>query len=122
MNTEKKYLRISIGDNDFTSNRELFDMILKLFQHAGRSITEADVPAIRKFVLEVWPKFLQLDWQVDWPNEKIQPHLTEQNIGEYIAEHLHVEIVGEDRFPDFDNYEDILIPITAEEKDYVFVK
>jgi len=124
MNTEKKYLRISIGDNDFTSyiNRELFNLILKLFQYAKRPITESDISAIRKFILEVWPKFIQLEWQVYNPNKEIQPHLSEQNIAKYITEHLKVEIVGVDRLSDFDNAEDILIPLSASQDDYVFVK
>lgn len=122
MDNGKKYLRISIYDNDFSFDRELFDMILKMFQNAGRPIREEDVPAIKKFVLEVWPKFLQLTHQVNWPHESLQPHQTEENIREYIAQHLHVEIVGEDRFVDFDNYEDILIPMSAEKEEYVFVK
>ena len=122
MDNGKKYLRISIGDNDFTPDLELFDMILKMFQNAERPIREEDVPAIKKFVLEVWPKFLQLEHQVNWPHRPLQPHQTEENTSKYIAQHLRVEIVGEDRFDDFDNSEDILIPLSAEEEEYVFVR
>lgn len=85
MDNGKKYLRISIYDNDFMSDLELFDMILKMFQNACRPIRQDDVPAIKKFILEVWPKFLQLEYQVSWPNEPLQLHQTEENISKYIA-------------------------------------
>lgn len=121
MSDKNKYLRITISDNAFTGHLELFDMILKVFQNAERTIVEDDIPTIRKFILEVWPKFIHLYYVADDPKH-FDEYPSNDNLEKHISEHLKIEIIEGENFEDYENFEDILIPISIDEDDYVFVR
>ena len=123
---KKEYLRITIGDNDFTGDRELFDLLLELFRGLEKPITEESIPEIKEFLIKVWPMYLRLRDKIEYPDEaernKFYGHC---DYDKYISDHLKVEIITEDLFRDEErwcpNAEDIFIPVSPEDGDEIFV-
>ena len=100
---ESKYLRVSIGDNDFSFSLEMVSKILyETFQRVGKYPTEKDFPMLKEGIKHLW-------------------------FGEYMVSHLmyrgsdtiigieyfepHLKFVDYWDIPDWDNAESVYIPM-----------
>jgi hypothetical protein len=55
MNTNAKYLRVTIHDNDFTSSLKMISNLLyETFQYEGRYPTEEDFPVLKECIKHLW--------------------------------------------------------------------
>ncbi len=91
---EKKYLKITMYDNDFTSyGREFGEYIYTMCIFEGRFFDEADIQIIKKYITLLWYSASHLHGWLRFG--KHFPDTTDKENLDYFTENVEVSIVDE---------------------------
>lgn len=100
---EKKYLRVTIHDNDFTTSLEqVCEALYEIFQRENRYPTEEDFPFLQTSIQYMWCGMNMAKDIMRWGSMR-SPSFR------YLCPDL--KIVDESEIPDWDNYEVVYIPL-----------
>lgn len=101
---EAKYLKVTIHDNDFTSYADIMaKAIMDMLNWLQWKPTEESLDKLKPAIANIWNGFQMLRQAIDTRQDS--------NIYDYIMEHLDLSIEEFGNIPDFDNYEDLYIPL-----------
>ena len=100
---EKKYLRITIHDNDFTHSLErVCEVLYDIFQCEGKYPAEQDFPYLQTAIQYMWCGTNMAKDIIRWGN-------LHNPAFRYFCPDL--KIVDETEIPDWDNYEVVYVPL-----------
>ena len=104
------YLKITIGDNDFTGVAMLLGQtLIDTFTQAGKYPTEKDLPQIKGYIAKLWWSLFNLE---NFYEYKTITDYSEVNI-EYFEKNLELKIVSYLDIPDWDNGESFYVPLSG---------
>lgn len=103
MNTNAKYLRVTVHDNDFRVSLMLIgELIYTTFCIHGEYPTEEELPILKESIKHLWYGAHMTEVSVRWSKE------TSATLGWFEP---HLEFVDYLDIPDWDNGESIYIPL-----------
>lgn len=112
---ERKYLRITIHDNDFRHSLGLIgDLLYDIFRSEDSYPTEEELPALREYIKRLWHSAYSVKTLIrNALMKRVFPDYVDENTScvdeDYFSPHL--ELVYYADIPDWDNYESIYIPM-----------
>ena len=108
---EKKYLKITMYDNDFTSyGHEFGEYIYTMCLFEGRFFDESDIQIIKKYITLLWYSASHLHGWLRFG--KHFPDTTDKENLDYFTENVEVSIVDEkdlEEHKEYGNYEIIYV-------------
>jgi hypothetical protein len=112
---ERKYLRITIHDNDFRYSLGLIgDLLYSVFCSEDSYPTEEELPALREHIKRLWHSTYSVKTLMcNTLMKRLFPDYIDENVN-YVDEgyfNPHLELVDYADIPDWDNYESIYIPM-----------
>ena len=103
MNTNAKYLRITIHDNDFRlSLQEIGELLYEIFQMEDKYPTEENFETLKEIIMHLW-------FSVDMAHDLMRWGRIDSPKMEYFKPRL--EFVDYLDIPDWDNSQSIYIPM-----------
>lgn len=112
-----KYLRITIHDNDFISDLQIVGETLKnIFDFEDKYPTEDDLPKIKEYISNLCWSIHNLDNFYRWKDTSVDFSETPMKIFD-----VDLAIVDYTDIPDWNNSEDVYIPLFAENNDILLV-
>lgn len=103
----KKYLRITLHDNDFTSYYQILgETLLKVFQSEKTYPTEEDLSEMETLVSHLWYSIHNIKSLMRWKGTPIQYKETSMD-----CFYPDISIVDESDIPDSENFEAIYVPM-----------
>lgn len=103
----KKYLRITLHDNDFTSYYQILgETLLKVFQSEKTYPTEEDLSEMETFVSHLWYSIHNIKSLMRWKDTPI-PY-KESSMDCFYPD---ISIVDDSDIPDSENFEAIYVPM-----------
>ena len=118
--SECKYLKVTIGDNDFTGvARIIGQSLIDVFKSAHNQPTEDDLPQIRSYITSLWWSLYNLEDFYRWKGTSID--FSECNIY-YFERSLKLEIVNYEDIPDWDNGESFYVPLSGSDYESTIVR
>ena len=104
MNTNAKYLRITMHDNDFTCSLEHIGYLLqRTFEFENRYPTQEDFPVLSEMINHLWYAVHNISTKLRWADFYRESKFDIFN--------CHLEFVDYLDIPDWDNGESIYIPM-----------
>ena len=104
MNTNAKYLRVTMHDNDFTSSLQHIGYLLQqIFEFEGRYPTQEDFPVLSEMINHLWYATNNISTKL-----RLDDCYRESKFDYFDC---HLELVDYLDIPDWDNYESIYIPM-----------
>ena len=106
---EAPYLRISIGDNDFTTVSPALEKALGEMFYLNDFPGSEGLVKLREPIVALWVGAVMMDEAMKWDDDSRNNDYGK--LREYMLERLKLEIVKFEDIPDWDNYESIYVPL-----------
>jgi hypothetical protein len=119
-NVYTPYLKVTLGDNDFTSNYNLLgSTILQSFRAEYKYPTKDDFDNIKEYIARLWWSLNNLTCYMRWKDTTVK---FSENDYEYFINHIKLDIVDYTEIPEqIEDFSDIYIPLFDSSND-IFIK